>query len=138
MGLVRRDVPGWVDHHEVGDRAGQGAAEYPVARCESGPPVTALVDYSRIVGPESGRQAQAEPRGGVRIGGHEPVHWVEPGRGDPDTDLSRSGLRSGNRAEVQDFGRSERVELDGPAPARRRLTAPLVHAHLSPWDEGTH
>ena len=30
MRLVRRDAPGCVYHHEVGDRAGQGAAEYPV------------------------------------------------------------------------------------------------------------
>jgi len=107
MGLVRRDVPGRVDHHEVGDRAGQGAAEHPVARREAGHPLTDLVDDSRVVGPEPGRQAQAEPDGGVRIGRHEPIHRVQSGRGDPHTELSRSGLRSGNLADVQDVGAAE-------------------------------
>jgi len=38
MGLVRRDAPIQVDHHEVGDRAGQSAAEHPHPRCEAGHP----------------------------------------------------------------------------------------------------
>ena len=30
VGLARRDAPGCVHHHEVGDRARHGAAEHPV------------------------------------------------------------------------------------------------------------
>jgi hypothetical protein len=48
-------LPGRVDHHEIGDRAGQGAAEHLVASREAGRPVTDLVGYSRVVGPEPGR-----------------------------------------------------------------------------------
>jgi transcriptional regulator SbtR-like protein len=54
MGLARRDVPGRVDHHEVGDRARQGAAEHPVAGREPGRPVTdlvpAILDAGRAAG----------------------------------------------------------------------------------------
>ena len=134
MGFVRRDVPGRLDHHEVGDRAGQGAAEHPVARCEAGHSVTDLVDDPRVVGPEPGRQAQAEPACGAGICRHEPIHRVQPSRGDPNTDLPRSGLRSGNLNDAQDFGAAEGIEPDGPAPARRYVIAPFLHAHVSPWD----
>jgi hypothetical protein len=133
MGLVRRDAPDRLDHHEVGDRAGQGAPEHPVAGREAGHPVTDLIDDSRVVGPEPGRQAQAEPDGGVRIRGHEPVHRVQPGRGDSNTNLSRSGLRSWNLEDVQDFGAAEGIEPDRSAPARRQLVASFLHPLLSPF-----
>ena len=77
---ARRDGPCRVYHHEVGDRAGEGAAEHPVAGREPGHAVTDLVHDPGVVGPEPGRQAQAEPSGGVRVGGHEPVHRVQQPR----------------------------------------------------------
>ena len=104
---ARRDGPGRVDHDVVGDRAGQGAAEHPVAGREPGHAVTDLVHDPGVVGSEPGRQAQAEPGGGLRVGGHEPVHRVQPGRGDPHADLPRAGLRRGYLAEVQDLGAAE-------------------------------
>jgi hypothetical protein len=56
---ARRDGPGHVYCHIAGDRAGQGAAEDPVAGCEPGHPVTDLADDPGIVGSEPARQGQA-------------------------------------------------------------------------------
>ncbi len=118
---ARRDGPGRVDHDVVGDRAGQGAAEHPVADREPGHAVTDLVHDAGVVGPEPARQAQAESGGGVGVGGHEPVHRVQAGRGDPHADLPRAGLRRGHLAEGQDLRAAERLELDRSARGRRRL-----------------
>jgi len=120
MDLVRRDPLGQVDHHEVGDRAGQGAPEHPVANREAADPVTDLVDDPGVVGAEPGREGQAEPGGGVRVGGDDPIHRVQTGRGDPYPQLSRACVRSGNLTDVQDFGAAEGIEPDRPAHARRR------------------
>src|SRR5260221_138924 len=64
---ARRDGPGRVYQDVVGDRAGQGAAEHPVAGREPGHAVTGLVHDPGIVGSESGRQAQAESAGGAGV-----------------------------------------------------------------------
>ena len=104
---ARRDGPGHVYDYVAGGRAGQGAAEHPVAGRELGHAATGLVDDPGIVGSEPGGQAQAEPGGGLCAGGHEPVHRVQSGRGDPDADLPRAGLRRGYLAEVQDLGAAE-------------------------------
>jgi hypothetical protein len=104
---ARRDGPCHLYDYVVGDRAGQGAAEDPVAGREPGRAVTGLVDDPGIVGSEPARQAQAEPGGGVCVGGHEPVHRVQPGRGDPHADLPRAGLRCGYLAKFQDLGAAE-------------------------------
>ena len=104
---ARRDGPCRVYDYVVGDRAGQGAAEHPVAGREPGHAVTSLVHDPGIVGSEPGRQSQAEPGGGLCVGGHEPVHRVQSGRGDPHADLPRAGLRCGYLAEVQDLGAAE-------------------------------
>lgn len=104
---ARRDGPCHVYDYVIGDRAGQGAAEHPVAGRELGHAVTDLVHDPGIVGSEPGRQGQAEPAGGVRVRGHEPLHRVQSGCGDPHADLPRAGLRRGYLAEVQDLGAAE-------------------------------
>jgi hypothetical protein len=93
---ARRDGPCHVYHHVVGDRAGQGAAEYPVAGRELGHAVAGLVHDPGIVGSEPGRQAQAESGGGLCVGGHEPVHRVQSGRGDSHADLSPPAANNGS------------------------------------------
>jgi hypothetical protein len=130
---ARRDGPGHVYDYVVGDRAGQGAAEHPVAGRELGHAVTGLVDDPGIVGSEPGRQAQAESGGGLCVGGHEPVHRVQSSGGDSHADLPRAGLRSGYLAEVQGLGAAERLEPDRSARGRRRADTRLLHAHMSPW-----
>jgi hypothetical protein len=122
--LARRGPFGRVDHDEVGDRPRQRAPEHPVAHREAAHPVADLVDDARVVGPEAGGEAQAEPGGGLRVGGDDPVHRVQAGRGDPDPQLARARLRRGNRAEVQDVGAAERVEPNRPAL--------FLHVGLSP------
>ncbi|MEU5274011.1 hypothetical protein AB0G77_37145 [Streptomyces hygroscopicus] len=92
-------------------------------------PITWVVG---CVSPGQAREAQAEPGGGVRVCGHDPVHRVETGSGDPHTDLSRPGLRSGNLANVQDFGAAEGIEPDRPASADRRVIASFLPVRLSP------
>ena len=80
-------------------RAGEGAAEHPVADRELGHAVADLVHDARIVVPEPARQAQPESSGGVSVGGHEPVHRVQPGRGHPHPDLLRAHRRRRTRTE---------------------------------------
>ena len=104
---ARRDGPRHVNYYVVGDRAGEGAAEHPVADRELGHAATELVHDPGIVGSEPGRQAQAESSGGLCVGGHEPVHRVQSSRGDPHADLPRAGLRRGHLPEVQDLGAAE-------------------------------
>ena len=104
---ARRDGPCHVYYYVVGDRAGEGAAEYSVAGRELGHAVTDLVHDPGIVGSEPGGQAQAESGGGLCVGGHEPVHRVQSSRGDSHADLPRAGLRCGYLAEVQDLGAAE-------------------------------
>ena len=98
-GMVRvaahRDGPCHVYNHVVGDRAGEGAAEHPVAGRELGHAVTNLVHDPGIVGSEPGRQAQAESGGGLCVGGHEPVHRVQSGRGDSHADLPEPACGAG-------------------------------------------
>ena len=55
---ARRDGSCHVYYYVVGDRAGQGAAEHPVAGREPGHAVTGLVHDPGIVGSEPGRQAR--------------------------------------------------------------------------------
>ena len=110
-GMVRvaahRDSPCHVYYYVVGDRAGEGTAEHPVAGRELGHAVTDLVHDPGIVGSEPGRQAQAESSGGLCVGGHEPVHRVQSSRGDSYAELPRASLRCGYLADVQDLGAAE-------------------------------
>ena len=114
----RRGRRGRPHHQEVGHGFAHGASKDAITNGKAVGAGADLVDHPGEVVSEAGRQTDPELGRHVPAEEHNaPVHRVQAGGRNPDSDLSWFGVGLGDLPQFQDLGTSEGLIDDGTAHA---------------------